>query len=59
MPQDFAGVMREFKQHQLHSGSKHGKKVTNPKQAFAIGFSEQRKMGIEDRPSFKGLKTRK
>jgi len=34
-------VMREFKHGTLHSGS--GAKVTNPKQAVAIGMSEARK----------------
>lgn len=35
--------MHEFKNGELHSGSKKGPKVTNPKQAIAIGLSEQRK----------------
>lgn len=35
--------MREFKAGTLHSGSSKGPKVTNPKQAIAIGLSEQRK----------------
>ena len=35
-------VMHEFKEHALHSGSKKGPKVTNPKQAIAIALSEQR-----------------
>jgi hypothetical protein len=34
-------VMSEFKHGTLHSGS--GGKVTNPKQAIAIGLSEARK----------------
>lgn len=34
--------MEEFKHGDLHSGSKHGTKVTNPKQAVAIAYSEQR-----------------
>lgn len=34
-------VMSEFKHGTLHSGS--GDKVTNPKQAIAIGLSEARK----------------
>ena len=33
-------VMGEFKRGALHSGSKKGPKVTNPKQAIAIGMSE-------------------
>jgi len=36
-------VMKEFKRGTLHSG--HGGKVTNPKQAIAIGLSEARKKG--------------
>jgi hypothetical protein len=35
--------MHEFKRGKLRSGS--GKKVTNPKQAVAIGLSEARKKG--------------
>ena len=33
-------VMREFKAGKLHSGSKKGPEVTNPKQAVAIALSE-------------------
>lgn len=36
-------VMEEFKKGDLHSGSKKGPKVANPKQAIAIALSEQRK----------------
>ena len=36
-------VMHEFKHGELHSGSKHGPKVTNRKQAVAIAISEARK----------------
>jgi hypothetical protein len=36
-------VMHEFKEGELHSGSKKGKKVTSRAQAVAIGLSEQRK----------------
>lgn len=36
-------VMDEFKKGELHSGSKKGPEVTNPKQAIAIGLSEARK----------------
>lgn len=35
--------MRKFKEHKLHSGSKKGPVVTNPKQALAISLSESRK----------------
>jgi len=38
----FGKVMREFKAGTLHSGSKKGPAVTNPKQAFAIAASEAR-----------------
>ena len=38
--------MREFKQGKLKSG-RNGKKVTNPKQAIAIGLSEARKKGAK------------
>lgn len=34
-------VMREYKRGELKSSS--GKRVTNPKQAIAIGLSEQRR----------------
>jgi hypothetical protein len=37
-----AKVMGEFKKGELHSGSKSGPKVTNPKQATAIAMSEAR-----------------
>jgi uncharacterized protein with ATP-grasp and redox domains len=37
-------VMHEFKEHELHSGSKKGPVVHNPKQAIAIALSESRKM---------------
>lgn len=36
-------VMREFKHGELHSGSKKGPVVENPKQAIAIALSEARK----------------
>ena len=36
-------VMHEFGEGKLHSGSKKGPTVTNPKQAIAIAFSEKRK----------------
>lgn len=38
-----AKVMREFKHGELHSGSKKGPEVRNPKQAIAIALSEARK----------------
>lgn len=36
-------VMHEFKERELHSGSKKGPEVKNRKQAVAIAFSEARK----------------
>lgn len=38
-------VMGEFKAGELHSGSKSGPVVKNPKQAIAIALSEARKAG--------------
>lgn len=43
-PKNIAGVMREYKSGELHSGSKTGKVVTNPKQAIAIAINEQKKL---------------
>lgn len=40
-------VIREFKEGELHSGSKKGPVVKNPKQAIAIGLSEARKAGAK------------
>ena len=48
-----AKVMHEWGTGKLHSGSKHGPKVTSQKQALAIGFSEARKAG-EHVPARKG-----
>lgn len=39
----FGDVMEEFGKGKLHSGSKKGPKVTNPKQAIAIAFSEAKR----------------
>lgn len=36
-------VMKEFSEKKLHSGSKKGPVVTNPKQALAIGYSEAKR----------------
>jgi len=36
-------VMHEFKEKKLHSGSKKGPKVTDPKQAIAIALNQSRK----------------
>lgn len=38
-----AKVMEEFGKGELHSGSKHGPVVTNPKQALAIGYNTSKK----------------
>jgi hypothetical protein len=43
MQQKVGKVMSEFKAGELHSGSKEGPIVKNPKQAIAIGLSEGRK----------------
>lgn len=40
-------TMREFKEGKLHSGSKSGPEVADPKQALAIGLSEARKAGAK------------
>jgi len=40
-------VMHEFKEGELHSGSKKGPVVKNPKQAIAIALSESRKAGAK------------
>jgi uncharacterized protein DUF6496 len=48
-------TMSEWKKGTLHSGSKSGPKVTNRKQAIAIGLSQARKAGTGDVPSLKGL----
>jgi hypothetical protein len=40
-------VMREYKKGELHSGSKRGPLVRNPKQAIAIALSEVRRAGAK------------
>lgn len=40
-------VMKEFKEGKLHSGSKKGPVVSNPKQGVAIALSESRKKGLK------------
>jgi hypothetical protein len=45
MPKSVRGVMREFKEGALHSGSSTGPTVKKRKQAIAIALSEQRQMG--------------
>ena len=44
MPKSVRGVLHEFKEGTLHSGSPTGPKVTSRKQAVAIALSEQRQM---------------
>lgn len=39
--------MHQFKEGKLHSGSKKGPVVTNPKQAIAISLSQARKKGMK------------
>ena len=40
-------VLHEFKEGELHSGSKEGPVVQNKKQAIAIALSEARKAGAK------------
>ncbi len=40
----FTEVMGKFSKGKLHSGSKKGPKVTNPKEAIAIAISESKKV---------------
>lgn len=49
-------AMREKKEGKLEIGGKSHKKVTNPKQAIAIGLSKARKKGakVPPRPRKKG-----
>lgn len=53
MPKDIPGVMKEFKEGNLHSGSSNGPKVKNQAQAVAIALSEQRQR--QGKPQFKGI----
>jgi len=46
-PRKVKKVMHEFEEGKLHSGSKKGPIVTNPKQAIAISLSEARKAGAK------------
>ena len=43
--QEVKEAMHEYKHGKLKSGGKSKKKVTNPKQAIAIGLSKARKKG--------------
>ncbi len=42
-------VMEEYKEGDLHSGSKHGPLVKDRKQAVAIAMSEARKKALENK----------
>lgn len=44
MPKSVKGVLHEWGQGKLHSGSSHGPVVKSQKQAVAIALSEQRQM---------------
>jgi len=46
MPKSVRGVLHEYKNRELHSGSKTGPIVTNRAQAIAIALSEQRQQGV-------------
>jgi hypothetical protein len=48
-----AKVLKEFKSGKLHSGSKKGPEVTNPKQAVAIAYSEAKKAGSKPKKTAK------
>lgn len=47
----FDKVMHKFKKGKLHSGSKHGPKVKNRKQAIAIMLSEKKES--KNKPEYK------
>lgn len=49
-------VMHEFGEGKLHSGSKKGPKVTNPKQAIAIGYAEAKESKKSSKPKHKMMK---
>ena len=52
-------VMHEYKEGDLHSGSKKGPEVKSRKQAVAIALSEARKAGESEKPKKKGSKKKK
>jgi hypothetical protein len=52
-------AMHEMKEGKLKSGGKTKKKVTNPKQAIAIGLSKARKAGGKVPKKASGAKTKK
>jgi len=49
-------VMHEWKEGDLHSGSKKGPKVKNRNQAIAIALNEERKSGESSKPGSRGKK---
>lgn len=51
-----ARAMHEMHHGKLHSGSKEGPKVTNPKQAVAIGLNEAREMEYKKKKKKKAHK---
>lgn len=55
VPKSVRGVMREFNEGALHSGSSTGPQVKNRKQAIAIALSEQRQMGHPNRAKNLGV----
>jgi len=52
-------VMHEYKEGELHSGSKKGPQVKSRKQAIAIALSEARKAGDKVKPKKKVHKKKK
>jgi hypothetical protein len=52
-------VMKEYKEGKLHSGSKKGPVVKNPKQAVAIALSEEKKASYGMLPKKKKKKKEK
>ena len=52
-------VMHEYKEGELHSGSKKGPEVKSRKQAVAIALSEARKAGEKVKPKKKASKKKK
>jgi hypothetical protein len=52
-------VLHEYKEGELHSGSKKGPQVKSRKQAIAIALSEARKSGEPVKPKRKSSKKKK
>jgi hypothetical protein len=59
MPKSVRGVLHEFKNRELHSGSSSGPVVKSRKQAIAIALSEQRQRTGEKRAILPGQGKRK